>query len=148
MLSQKTITLLHEAGWYPTRKVDTSAWEELLQSKGYKFFSAVRKALEQYGGLRIINRDFVPPAPEDLHFVVEDAVDNATPEKVKLYYSKRVGKDRCVIGEAYQGHLLLMMDNAGFVYGGYDEEFFNLGDSIDSSIEGMVKGTTFAPVAE
>lgn len=128
--------------------MDTTAWENLLKSKGYPVFDSVKEALKRFGGLRINNPMYTPPGPEDWHFDIEETVENAIPEKVRHYYSNRLGRPLCVIGEAFQGCFLLMMDEAGHVYGAYDEQFFLIGESIFEAIEALATGRALIPVPE
>jgi len=54
-------------------------------------------------------------------------------------YALRIGNSKlCVIGAAYSDHLLLFMDNAGRVYGGYDDFLCEVAGSGPEAIEALV----------
>jgi hypothetical protein len=61
-------------------------------------------------------------------------------------YSKIVGSPLSVIGEASRGYLLLMMDERGRVFGGYDDVFLLIGTSGKDAIEALASGRELQPV--
>ena len=146
--SGETLKLLRKAGWYEGRSVDTSAWERLLRKEGFTVHPVVTAFLQEFGGLEFKNPKKAPQASADWHFCVERAVERIYPERVVKYYNRRAGHQLCLIGDASNGYLILMMDETGQVYGGYDEEFFYLGKSGPEAIETLRTGRDLGRVPE
>ena len=55
-------------------------------------------------------------------------------------YRQKLGDLACLIGEADHGYLLLAMTARGYVYGGFDETLWHLGDSGEEAIETLCSG--------
>lgn len=91
----------------------------------------------EYGGLNIqfTVRNGIE---SNLHFDVNQAVEEVDPIWVQKAYYDRLGKiDLCVIGQVYTDHLVLMMDNNGNVYGGFDSYFSFIARSGEEAIEAI-----------
>jgi hypothetical protein len=71
---------------------------------------------------------------------------HAFPNNVAAY-SKIVGSPLSVIGEAFRGYLLLMMDTPGRVFGGFDQVFLVIGTSGEDAIEALCSGRKLQPVS-
>jgi SUKH-3 immunity protein len=138
--SETSLKLLQHAGWFDGRCIDISRSEELLRKEGYQVSPAIRAFLQEFGELRFVNDKAKPPAAQEWHFCVKEAVSRAIPAKVLEYYSPRAGSQLCVIGDAFNEYILLMMDESGQVYGGYDEEFFFIGKSGKEAIQRLCEG--------
>lgn len=142
--SVRTRNVLLRAGWKDSRRIDIQPYERALQEKGFPVFPILAKFLEKFGGLSFNNPSSRPPAIEDWHFRVSDAVRHAFPNNIKAY-GRIVGLTLSVIGEASRDHLMLMMDERGRVFGGYDDIFLDIGNSGEEAIEGLCAGRIFKP---
>jgi SUKH-3 immunity protein len=144
--SEQTRELLIQAGWTEDRWIDPGPYELLLKEKGFPVFPALSEFLARFGGLSFRNPAAVPPAAEDWHFRVKDALRHAFPNNIAAY-SKIVGSPLSVIGEAFRGYLLLMMDARGRIFGGFDEVFLLMGTSGEDAIEALCSGRKLQPVS-
>jgi len=60
--------------------------------------------------------------------------------KIINKYEKRIGRPLDVIGEAFIGHMVLMMDYEGKIYGGYDSFLTCLGENYYEAINNLCEG--------
>lgn len=129
------------AGWSEDRRVDTTEYEKCLQSEGYPVHTAVVDFLECFGGLRVVYpHPRVPQATDKFFINPMVAAAHICIERVKEDYDERVGAPLCVIGEAFDYHMTLMMDSDGKVYAGYDDTLILVGNSGDDAIEAICSG--------
>jgi hypothetical protein len=138
--------LLQQAGWGDERQVDTSEYEKSLKSEGYPVHTIVVDFLKSFGGLRVIHSHHRVPQTND-EFCINPivAASHIYPERVEDY-SERVGAPLCVIGEAFNYHMTLMMDSNGGVYAGYDDTLIRVGDSGSDAIEALCSGRNMPEV--
>jgi len=145
--SNNTVKLLKQAGWFEGRLIDTSSFEKLLEEKGFPLFPSITEFLSQFGGLKFTNTEAVPPAPEDWHFDIAEAVVHGSSTRVQTY-GRRLGVEMCLIGEGFRGYLLLMMDEEGRVYGGYDQVLLHIGNSGIDAIGALCDGLELSPIVD
>ena len=144
--NQPTSDFLSKMGWTDSRSVDTHSFLECLLNDGYKLFPASSAFLKNFGGL-----DGAMPAYrkdgvfERIHFNIEEAINNIYREKV-ITYEERVGEQLVVIGEAYNGHLTLLLSASERVYGGYDDYLCLLGNTVEQGITALFERTTVSEV--
>ncbi|MGI4874290.1 MAG: SUKH-3 domain-containing protein [Janthinobacterium lividum] len=134
--SPATLSYLTEAGWYAGRKVSLLKYRAYLTGQGYAWFPAVAAFLEEFGDLlvRFKRRERL----EVLDLAACDSSARFDPSRLQELYAQRVGSSQlCVIGEVYTGHLVLFMDDAGQVYGGFDDFLCVIGSSGLAAIEAI-----------
>lgn len=145
-LSDQTKKLLKNAGWYPDRHIDITVYRDSLVNDNYKIFQTTEKFLHEYGGLSI-EFPLSNGNKTTLHFNVVQAVEEVDPLWAQSDYYKRLkNKDVCVIGQAYTDHLTLMMDEAGFVYGGFDDYLCFIANSGEEAIEAICSNSVFEAI--
>ncbi|GAB2715001.1 hypothetical protein GCM10011495_39580 [Hymenobacter frigidus] len=135
--SASTLASLSQAGWQAGRNTDTLSYRLCLAAEGYAWFPAVAAFLGEFGGLALTfprhhQRDTV-------HFHACQASVGVDARWVRDDYARRLGnRTLCVIGAAYSDHLVLFMDDAGQVYGGYDDFLCEVAGSGPAAIEALV----------
>lgn len=134
--SNKVTKILQDGGWSENRVVDTGKFEEALKKEGFQVFPSVINFLKGFGGLRFNDPGAEPPAVSNFHFVAEESAGGQAPY-VKKHYSSVLGAELCVVGEAADNYMLLMMDERGRFFAGYEDEFMYLGDSVVEAIEAL-----------
>lgn len=114
MFCEPVYIKLKNAGWTPTRLVDTTDVENTFRNCGYEIFPTVLEFLQSFGKLTFhINKDL--ERSDKFNF---DAVkaSNHTYHEILDSFSDRLGHKLSPIGEADDGLSLLVMDAGGFVY--------------------------------
>lgn len=135
--SERTMKFLKEAGWTPERSKDTSLFRRKLTDDGYSYPECVDEFLKSFGGLELRQPAFrVPNAYDTLHFDPFQASYRTFRERIETY-EKRVGEPLTIIGEAYNGYLVLVMTPTGKVYGGYDNFLAIYGKDYEEAIENI-----------
>lgn len=125
---------LSDLGWCPNRHVDPSLYLSSLSGDGYEQFPQISEFLANFGGLDGLMPTFRKEGEyERIHFNPTEAVGNVYREKVSTYES-RVGEQLAVVGEAYNGHLSLLLSSNGRLFGAYDDYLCLLGNNV---IEGI-----------
>lgn len=148
--SKETLQLLHKAGWDENRK-DTIVSEYLkaLECEGFHVSEAVKEFLYYFGGLFIKHPHAKIKEKFDyFHFDVIKALKSGDTSWVLEEYSSRVGKELCIIGEAFRRSLILCMSPDRCVYAGIDEALFFVGNSGDSAIETLCHGYDLQEISE
>lgn len=141
--SDQAKKLLSKAGWYPGRYVDIAVYRDIILKDSYKIFRIVEKFLHEFGGLAVEFK-LRNGSQTTLHFNVTQAVEEVDPIWAQNDYYTRLGnKDVCVVGQAYTDHLTLMMDEAGAVYGGFDDYLCFIANSGEEAIEAICSNAIF-----
>lgn len=145
-MSPEALAVLGAAGWAPRRNVDVADHVRVLERLGYRVFPPVRAFLQEYADLRLSYPH--PRLPSSLTDILIDptaASGRIYVERV-LDYARRVKKDLTVVGEARKGHLTLMMDDAGRVFGGYDRYLALVGVNGADALERLIAGREVAEI--
>jgi SUKH-3 immunity protein of toxin-antitoxin system len=126
------LQLLHSAGWYSDRQIDTTAWVSALQREGFTSNSLALDVLESLGGLSVR----IPPAginPYE-HEIRFDPVRAATGESDRAEeWKEDIGVDLFPIGEEVVSGNVLWIGSDSRVYYGRGFGLYLLGDSLRSS---------------
>lgn len=137
------IQVLQRGGWFDGRSIDLAPVEDALRKLGYPLFPAVQIFLAEFGELSFETRDPRPRVARNFHF---RPLDVSGKSWILGPYTRRAGKPLCVIGAASDDYLLLSMDPAGVVYGGYDDDLVILGRSPDDAIDALCDDRPGLPV--
>lgn len=145
--SSATLACLAKAGWYKGRKmpmVQYISYRACLLNEGYSWFPAVADFLEEFGGLSIqFNRNNYSET------IRLDASEAASSVWLPDYYAPRIGRAQlCVLGQVYTDHLLLFMDEASNVYGGFDQFLCFVGSSGADAVEALCTNRPLPEIPE
>ena len=115
-------------GWYPDRHVDLHADLEAWAARGYQVPDAVRRWMEECGGL-----EFEYPRHASvggMHTCVISGSISARriARTLVAEYEEKAGCGLCPIGQSASGSLFLLMDSAGRTYGGHDHFLAKVAD--------------------
>ena len=134
-LSPSTLAYLAQAGWKVGRKVWTIKYRAFLTGEGYAWFPAVAEFLAEFGGL-LIEFKREDGGPDTIDLDACEASSGFDSRWVTEDYIQQIGQTKfCAIGQAYSTHMLLFMDEAGRVYGGFDDFLCFIGNSGAEAIE-------------
>ncbi len=136
--SEECLYILRNAGWDENRTVDTGVYERALANESYPLHPEVLRFLSVFGGLQVQIEG--PEGTEDFAIDPITAIESVYKERVLEEYSERAEALLCVVGLYHHGHLVLMMDAQGRVFGGYDETFLRIGETGEEAIECMCRG--------
>jgi len=144
--SVATLASLTNAGWYAGRTTSTLWYRLYLAVKGYAWFPAVAAFLAEFGGLALHFSDKAGK-PDNLHFNASAARAGVDPSWLRDDYAARIGTPNlCIIGAAFSNYMLLFMDDAGRVYGGYDDLLWRVASSGPEAIEALVSNQPFTEI--
>ncbi|MBL7520203.1 SUKH-3 domain-containing protein [Frankia sp. CNm7] len=115
--------LLRRAGWVPGRRVDVEEMLGALAAAGFVVVPAAREFLAEYSGLVITSEDGRSVTRIDGH----EAARNAVPGWCAAY-GHGIGRAVTPIGE--YSHMTLVIDEAGEFWGGFDDQYGSMGDTI------------------
>lgn len=128
--------LLLEAGWYAGRQVDALLYAPGVLEAGYAWTPAATNFLREFGGLRL-NFLRADGSLGMLHFDPLIALGYQTPAQVQHYTDHLAPAALCLIGQAYAEHLILLMDEAGTVYGSFEDMVYEVGTNGAAAIEAV-----------
>ncbi|HEX9511353.1 MAG TPA: SUKH-3 domain-containing protein [Puia sp.] len=94
--------------------------------------------LEAFDGLTIRFPNLKNGINDDITLDFDKADELVYPERIHEDYQPRIGKKSCIIGTAYREHYVLIMDEDGMVYGGYDNYLVKIGDSGIDALEAII----------
>jgi hypothetical protein len=115
--SNKTLDLLHQAGWSEEYQYDVRDYQNFLSSQGFHVHDAALSFMRRFGGLIIAYPlPKAPAATELLTLAVTRSPDSVFKDKARDM-SEEIGVDVIEIGTFETGDLDLYMDATGYVYG-------------------------------
>ena len=103
---------------------------------GFNVGAAFERFVSIYAGKHFKHPSFSTSDVEKIHFDVDALGTDLVPEASEEY-SERVGLPLIPIGKAYNGHLLLMIDENGALYGAYDNFLTELGDDFEDGLNAI-----------
>jgi len=138
--SEHTLRALELAGWSPERNVPTEHFEHGLSTEGYEVSPPVRAFLRSFGGIRLEYPHFRQPESLDhAHFDAIIAAERIFKDHA-VYWSEIAKQRLCVIGEAFDGGMTLLMGPDGTVFAGRDDLLLVVGIDGADAIEALCAG--------
>jgi hypothetical protein len=139
--------VLQKSGWREDRKVDQSLIVDSIHEEGYLILPRVIEFLQEFWGLKILFENKKNGLKnDDINFSFEEATHLEVPERVNGEYSKRTGKELCLIGSVYREYMVLVMANDGSVYGGYDSFLCKIADTGMDAIKAIIFDYPFVTI--
>lgn len=115
--------MLSSAGWFPGRVVDVRRAERAYASEGFATHDAGLAVLHEFSELVVWGHD----GRQSLWFDGERAIRGTDPAWSRAY-SEDSGHHRLPVGE--YSHALIMVDETGGLWGGFDALYGKLADSV------------------
>ena len=139
-LGRPALDCLARAGWTAQRRTDAGPHIRQLEADGYTVSETVREFLARFGGLRLTYPHFRVPHEEDsCHFDAADAARGIFPSTVAKW-AAGVGEPLCPVGEAFSGHMTLLMTPRGAIYAGFEDTLLHLADTPEEAINHLCEG--------
>jgi len=146
--SPSTRAYLTQAGWRAGRKAWTVKYRAFLTGEGYACFPAVADFLAEFGSI-VIEFKREDGRPDTIDLDACEASSGFDSRWVTEDYARRIGQTKfCAIGQAYSNHMLLFMDEAGRVYGGFDDLLWFIGNSGAEAIEIICSNSQIQEIPE
>lgn len=120
--------LLVRAGWFAGRRVDVADGLKALAGAGYAVAPAVLATLREFSGLVIASQD----GTRQIWIDGERAAAVADPEWCRAYEAS-AGTPLVPVGG--YSHMIVLADGEGSLWGGFDEEFGTLADSVEELVD-------------
>lgn len=134
-IPNKVIESLEKSGWYSSRNIDISIYEEAYKREGYKLSEHILEFLKQFGGMDIIIPAFRRPDSTDKVYIDPIRAINGIYRGNVLEYEERIGKSIVVIGETQNEQLVLLMAENGEIYAAFDDYLAKLGNNIYEALD-------------
>ncbi|MCT4509028.1 MAG: SUKH-3 domain-containing protein [Tepidibacter sp.] len=136
-VSEKTLQVLKEAGWYSGRKIDVFSSIEFLRLKGFEIFEAAERFLEEFGELEIkieyeIKRREVIKRIRYHHTNVEKTIGELRKEHFDI--EEETGEKTVPVGEIYNRNLTLFISESGKLYCTTGKEGDTVWEGLDNII--------------
>ncbi|WP_020474800.1 SUKH-3 domain-containing protein [Zavarzinella formosa] len=143
--SDSTKLILAAGGWSETRRSNVREAENLAKTKGFPVFAAWTDFVSRFGDLSFANPAAIPPALEEWHFRAAETI-NDTPLNNLKYYETQLGLPVAIIGKGSDDYLLFLINEAGVIFGAFDEQIFQIGITPEDAIEAICSGRRFVAV--
>lgn len=144
--SEKSLSFLSRMGWFPDRKINTEEIVKTLKLDGYSVSTVVEKFISSFG---LLEGEIPAYAVENefdlIHFSPTIAMENIYRERVKAYEDK-IKESLVVVGEAYSGHMVIMVSDKGSIYGGFDDFLCLIGTGIEQGINSIFSRGPFTEI--
>lgn len=138
---------LKSLGWKENCDVSEMDIENIISNEGYQIFQPVILFFKKFWNSKILfanKRNGLKD--DDINFSFLDATRLEVPERINGSYALRIGKGLCLIGSAYREHMILMMSEDGYVYGGYDDFLCKIANSPLEAIEAIIDDKDFLEI--
>ncbi|MHC0019162.1 SUKH-3 domain-containing protein [Acinetobacter pittii] len=123
---------LINCGWYKGRKTDIEHTVEAWKADKYKIFNSAIVFVQSFNGLNIAHEAYRGKEKDFSYFNSIKATEGIDPAWIIEEYSLKAGNDLLPIGFGYSEHLTYFIDPSFKFYGGYDDYFCKIGDSVNS----------------
>ena len=136
MLNDISKRELAAAGWIEGRVVDVSSYKAMCASEGYSMLEKALQFVESFGGLEGKHKAYRSATDMTFNFDPCKALRNTSKARIDAY-AERFGEDMAPVGEAFGGHLVLMVSEKGAILGGYDDYLAELGETIEDGVNAI-----------
>ncbi len=144
---KKILEVLRQLGWVENKTNTRDDIISMIQKENYPVFDAVVDFLQLFlDSVIYFENKRNGLKNDDINFSFERATNLEVPERVNGSYARRVGKKLCLIGSAYREHMVLMMSEDGYVYGGYDDFLCEISNTGLGSIEAIIYDYDFIEI--
>lgn len=123
---------LINCGWYTGRKIDIEHIIEAWKADKYKIFNSAIVFIQSFNGLNIAHEAYRGKEKDFSYFNSIKATEGIDPAWIFEEYSLKAGSDLLPIGFGYSEHLTYFIDPSFKFYGGYNDYFCKIGDSVNS----------------
>jgi hypothetical protein len=126
--------LLADAGWHPGRRVDISGDLRALVRAGHPALRPVAEVLTEYADLVVVS------ASGDMSLWISGTRAAAESDVGWcMAYSGELGVRLVPVGG--HSHMIILVDETGGFWGGFDDEYGRLGDTLEDVIHGVLIST-------
>lgn len=141
------LKILLEAGWDNHRQIDIHPILNKMTSSGAFIVLPAIEFLKQFGNLKLLFTNKKNSKPDDIDFNPIRAMEIETLDRLQEDYEPRLGNKKLTfIGTAYREHFVLVMDENGAVFGGYDDFLVKIANSGEGAIEAIVQDYEFEEI--
>ncbi|CAA0285338.1 SUKH-3 domain-containing protein [Acinetobacter baumannii] len=123
---------LIEYGWYAERKIDIKSVIETWKADNYRVFDSAIFFVQSFNELNIVHEAYRGKEKDSSYFNSIKSTKGIDPAWIFEEYSLKAGNDLLPIGLGYSEHLTYFIDSSYRFYGGYDDYFCYIGDSVNS----------------
>lgn len=129
-ISNETLKILSESGWYEGRKIDITEFKDNLKQIGYTVFQPVKDFIEEFGDLVV--KDTINEEVHDTSVKFTSYYANGSFKSEENYAQERL----VPVGKVDSDYLILFVSESGKVYCSTGK----LGDSAMEAWENLISG--------
>lgn len=128
---------LQETGWYAARKMDIRLCVDAWQKNGYEVFDAGSEFASRFLHANMVHPAYSGAGRDSSNFDVLEAMRKFNRAWASERYEAWAKEKLLPIGRGYSGHLTLLMGESSAIYGGVDDYFCRIGDSVEDAFENI-----------
>ena len=144
--NRQTLELLTQSGWTENRVIDSKIIIDFYYANGCPIIEKAISFLKSFYGITIMFTNKRTQQLDNFSFNLIRAFEIEVMERIKEDYEPRIRRELCIIGTAYREHFVLLMDDLGVVYGGYDHFFVEIAKSGYEAIEAIINDSDFLEI--
>lgn len=144
---ERVKNILFKNGWSPERQINIEKYISVLNDNGYSINQHARKFLINLGGLCVKHEAYSNTEETDIsEFNPIKPVGWLDPRWVEEYYQKLAKISLCLVGVGFSEHMVFLVSEKGALYGGYDDYFCLIGNSIEEGLLNLFYGHKFISI--
>jgi len=140
---EKSLSLLRRAGWHSQRNVKTDLYLLNWCKDGYTVFPHALEFARSFGGIHLAHRGYGSDAPDESHFDPSVATRRFDRAWAVDKYEGLAKEILIPVGQGYSGHLTFLIGTQGGFYGGYDDYFCRIGETVEEALANILFGRAF-----
>ncbi|EOY2822107.1 SUKH-3 domain-containing protein [Listeria monocytogenes] len=141
---ERVTKILRQNGWYPDRSININNYRRILEERNYYLNQGAERFLSNIGGLIITHEAYSDINDKDVS-VFDPSKPTAWLDSmwVKECYEDIIKEKLCPVGVGFSEHMVFFVSESGGFYGGYDDYFCLIGDSLESGLLNLFKDHNF-----
>ncbi|MDT0002856.1 SUKH-3 domain-containing protein [Listeria cossartiae subsp. cayugensis] len=141
---EQVTNILRKNGWYSDRFININNYRRILEEKNYYLNQGAEKFLSNLGGLIIKHEAYSGINDTDVSgFDPTKPAAWLDPKWVKECYEDIIKEKLYPVGVGFSEHMVFFVSESGGFYGGYDDYFCLIGDSVESGLLNLFNNHNF-----
>jgi hypothetical protein len=144
--TEAALRCLEQAGWNGKKRFTDEEIIGLFTDNANPVLEKAVSFLTVFNNLSLTFYNKLAGHYDDLNISIQLGNQLEVIEKSKFDYEPRIGARTCIIGTAMRDHFVLIMDENGAVYGGFDSFLTRIAYSGEQAIEAFVHQMNFTEI--
>lgn len=145
--NEKLVFALEGAGWISRRKVKVSPYVLDWKNEGYRIFPEALRFAENFGGTVLKHPGYNGEGSDESCFDPSAASRRLDRSWVVDDYQILAKEELIPVGQGYSGHLTYLLGDGGGFYGGFDDYFCRIGNTVENALANIIFANGFEKIS-